>query len=163
MPNISSRNTCLVLSFRKLTWRNWDPVTGCITQPKWLNNRLCQSLTMTELEQGFLGSLSPQGFWRTQLRKEVYFHCHLKLHSFAFSGRMGPHENNDATKRGVKRCKASLKWNLGALQWDELSGDHPCRVLKKPVLRKEKHLQMAARLLPSSTASLTLVGSVTIR
>lgn len=61
VPNISSRNTCLVLSFRKLTWRNWDPVTGCITQPKWLNNRLCQSLTMTELEQGFLGSLSPTG------------------------------------------------------------------------------------------------------
>lgn len=73
-------------------------------------------------------------------------------------------KNYDATKRGVKRCKASLKWNLGALQWDELSGDHPCRVLKKPVIpEEEKHLPMAARLLPSSTASLPLVRSVTIR
>lgn len=50
---MSSRNTCLVLSFKKLTWRNWDPVTHCITQQRQLNSRLCQSLTMTELEQGF--------------------------------------------------------------------------------------------------------------
>lgn len=63
-------------------------------------------------------------------------------------------KNNDATKRGVKRCDASLKRNL---QWDEVSGDRPCRILKEPAIQeKEKLLQMASGVLPSTTASLTL-------
>lgn len=114
-----------MLSFKKLTWRNCEPVPPCITQQKRVNNRLCQSLTMTELEQGFLGSLSPTGNLAHTAQKRSLLSL---LFEFAFSGRMGPHEKQQCHQAGCKNT--SLKWNLGALEWDELSDDHPCRVLK---------------------------------
>lgn len=48
----------------------------------------------------FAAPCPPQGTWHTQLRKEVYFRCHLKLHSFAFSWRMGPHEKQQCHQEG---------------------------------------------------------------
>ena len=47
---------------------------------------------MTELEQGgFLSAASPTGrsATHTTQKKKVYFHCHLKLRSFAFAGEKG--------------------------------------------------------------------------
>lgn len=39
--------------FKKIYVEELGPYYRCITQQRQMNNRLCQSLTMTELEQGF--------------------------------------------------------------------------------------------------------------
>lgn len=101
----------------------------------------------------FSAPCPPQGTCRTQLGEEVYFRCHLKLRSFAFFQKNGTNMKKQRCHR--EGCEdAPLKWNLGALQWDKLSGDHPCRVLKEcRIWEKAKLLQMASGAVNSGEGS----------
>lgn len=153
-----------MLSFKKLTWRNWDPVTRCITQQRRLNNRLCQSLTMTELEQGFSQLPVPHrepGSHNSQKKFTfvvIWNYAHLH-----FSGRTGPHEKQRCHQAGheeMRRIFEMEPWSTSmgwAVWWSPLQGFKECVIQEK-----EKLLQMASRVLPSSTAALTVVRSETI-
>lgn len=86
---------------------------------------------MTELEQGCSRLPVPHRELGTHnSEKKFTFVVIWNYTHLHFPGEWGHMKNNDAIKWAVKRRNASLKWNLGAFQWDELSGDHPCRVLK---------------------------------
>lgn len=155
MPNIPLRNTCLVLSFKKLTWRNWDPVTRCITQQRRLNNCLCQTLTMTELEQGFSVPCPPQGTWHAQLRKESLLSLSFEITLICICWENGATWKTTMPPRGARRDAKHLwngtmehfNWMCSVVWWS------PRQCFKESGMQQiERPIQMVSRDLPYSSA-----------
>lgn len=96
----------------KINMEEMEPSYSLYHSTKATEQSLMSKFDSDRIRAGFSELPVPHREPCTQLRKEVYFHCHLKLQSLAFSGRMGQHEKQQCHQAGCKEMQCIFEREL---------------------------------------------------